>query len=66
MTMGDLNPEEDTRQTAGLVVSQEDPWAVIDRVQAAFADVPVEEIEAEFDRAIAEIRAEARARANRD
>lgn len=63
--MGELNPEAGTRQPAEPGASQEDPWAVIDRIQAAFADVPIEEIEAEFDRAIAEIRAEARAIANR-
>jgi hypothetical protein len=64
--MGELKPEGDTRQPWDLEVTQEDPWSVIDRVQAAFADVSVEEIEAEFDRAIAEIRAEARAGANRN
>jgi hypothetical protein len=61
--MGDLKPEEDTRQPAGSGVSQEDPWTVIDRIAAAFADVPAEVHEAEIDRIIAEIRAEARAEA---
>ena len=39
----------------------EDPFAVIERAREAFKDVPIEEIERETDRAIAEIRAKDRA-----
>ena len=64
--MGDLKPEEGTRQPVGLIVSQEDAWSVFDRVQAAFAVVPVDVHEAEVDRLIADIRAEARAEVESD
>lgn len=57
---------EDLRRFAEMEMADRDPWAVIDRVQAAFADVPIEEHEAEIDRVIAEIRAEARAEAAHD
>ena len=40
---------------------EEDPFAGIERAGAAFKDVPIEEIERETDRAIAEIRARDRA-----
>ncbi len=52
---------EDLRRFAELEKEREDPWAVLDLARAAFADVPDEEIEAEFDRVIAEVRAQARA-----
>ena len=52
---------EDLRRFAELEKASEDPWAIVDLVQAAFADVPIEEHEAEVDRVIAEICAEARA-----
>lgn len=57
---------EDLRRFAELEKAAGDPWAVIDLVQAAFADVPIEEHEAEVDRVIAEVRAEARVGAARD
>lgn len=52
---------EDLRRFAELEKASEDPWAVVDLVQATFADVPIEEHQAEVDRVIAEIRAQARA-----
>lgn len=51
---------DDWRRFAELEKDAEDPWAIIDEIRAAFADVSDEEIEAEVDRAIAELRAEAR------
>lgn len=38
--------------------SPSDPFAVIDRVRAAFVDVPDEEIQVETDRILAQLRAE--------
>jgi hypothetical protein len=43
----------------------DDPFAVIDKIRAAFADVPDEEIEAETARIIAEVRSEMRAERER-
>jgi hypothetical protein len=59
--MGELKPEEEMGQPAEMGVPQDDPSAVIDRVRAAFSDVHIDVHEAEIDRIIAEIRAEARA-----
>jgi prevent-host-death family protein len=53
---------EDWRKLARLEAEREERFAVLERARAAFADVPDEEIEAEFDRALAETRAGA----NRD
>lgn len=52
---------EDLRRFAELQKAKEDELAVFDRIEAAFADVPAEEIEAAADRAIARVRASARA-----
>jgi prevent-host-death family protein len=40
---------------------REDPFAILDELGAAFADVPPEEIEREAEKAVAEVRAEMRA-----
>ena len=52
---------DDLRRLSALEQSEEDPWAVIDLAQVVFADVPLEEHEAQVSRVIAEVRAEARA-----
>jgi prevent-host-death family protein len=52
---------EDWQRFARLEAERERRFAILDEVQAAFADVPVEEHEAQVSRVIAEIRAEARA-----
>jgi prevent-host-death family protein len=39
----------------------EDDFAVFDEISSAFADVPLEELEQEVDKAVAEVRAEMRA-----
>lgn len=52
---------EDLRRFAQLEAARERDFAVFDRIEAAFADVPVSEVEAEADRAIARVRADARA-----
>lgn len=44
---------------------RDDPFAVIDRMRAAFADVPAEPIEQEADRAIAAVRRRRREPATR-
>lgn len=49
---------QDDRVVAGESVEGENPFAVIDRMRAAFADVSDEEIERETAKAIAEVRAE--------
>jgi prevent-host-death family protein len=41
-----------------LEKQREEAFEVIDRMRAAFADVPEEELDAEVDKAIAEVRAE--------
>ena len=55
---------EDWQRFTRLEAEREKRFAVLERVRAAFADVPDEEIEAEFDRAIADVRAMARDGAN--
>lgn len=57
---------DDMRRFARLEENIKDKFAVFDRIEAAFADVPAEEIEAAADRAIAKVRADARARADRE
>jgi hypothetical protein len=43
---------------ARLDAQREERFAVVDRMRAAFADVPTEEIEREAAKAVAEVRAE--------
>lgn len=50
---------EDWQRFARLEAEREKQFAVFDRIEAAFADVPAEEIEAAADRAIAKVRANA-------
>lgn len=57
---------EDWQRFARLEAEREKRFAVLDEARAAFAGVPPEEIEAEFDRALAEVRAKARTGAARD
>ena len=57
---------EDWRKLARLEAEREKRFAVLERARAGFAGVPDEEIEAEFDRALGEVRARARTEAKRD
>ncbi|MFN8678240.1 MAG: type II toxin-antitoxin system Phd/YefM family antitoxin [Thermomicrobiales bacterium] len=57
---------EDWRRFTRLEAEREKRFAVLDEARAAFAGVPAEEVEAEFDRALAEVRAKARTGAERD
>lgn len=50
---------DELQRFADLDQASQDPFAVIDRVRAAFADVPDDEIERETDRILADIRANA-------
>jgi prevent-host-death family protein len=52
---------DDMRRFARLEETHKDEFAVFDRIEAAFAEVPTEEIEAAADQAIAKVRANARA-----
>jgi prevent-host-death family protein len=52
---------DDMRRFSRLEDSNKERFAVFDRIEAAFADVPIDEIETEADRAIAAVRANARA-----
>lgn len=54
---------DDMRRFSRLEENSREKFAVFDRIEAAFADVPVDEIEAEADRAIAAVRTNARAEA---
>lgn len=51
---------DDLRRLDQLDAKQSKSFAVIDEMRAAFQDVPVEEIEREAERALAEVRAEMR------
>ena len=48
----------DLERLAQFEKQREQRFAVVDRMRAAFADVPTEEIEREAARAVAEVRAE--------
>jgi prevent-host-death family protein len=52
---------DDLTRLERLEADWDEPFKVIDRVRAAFADVPDEELEREVDKAVAEARAELRA-----
>ena len=52
---------EDGRRLEGLEDEDEDPFAILDEMAAAFRGVPAEEIERETEKAVAEVRAEMRA-----
>ena len=52
---------EDGRRLEGLEDEEEDPFAILDEMAAAFRGVPAEEIERETEKALAEVRAEMRA-----
>jgi prevent-host-death family protein len=54
---------EDIRRLDQLARTREERFKVIDRMQAAFADIPPDEIERMALQTIAEVRAERRARA---
>jgi prevent-host-death family protein len=49
---------QDLAELQRMEAKRKEAFKVIDRMRAAFADVPEEEIDREVDRAIAEIRAE--------
>lgn len=57
---------DEMRRFDRLEEARKNDFAVFDRIEAAFADVPTEEIEAAADRAIARARANKRAEAARD
>lgn len=52
---------EELRRWDRLDEERDDPFAVIDRMRAAFADVSTDEIESEVAKAVAEVRAETKA-----
>lgn len=52
---------EDWQGREGLDDEEEDPFAIIDEMAAAFRGVPADEIEREAEKAVAEVRAEMRA-----
>ena len=51
---------EDWRRFEEFERDQQDPFAILDEMGAAFKDVPLEEIEREAAKALAEVRAETR------
>ena len=53
---------DDLQRLRRYEVERKENFAVLDRMREAFQDVPAEEIEREVARAIAEVRAEKRAR----
>jgi prevent-host-death family protein len=52
---------EDWRRFEECECDREDPFAILDEMGAAFKDVPLEEIERETEKALAEVRAEMQA-----
>ena len=65
-TRKETTPEDErVDAVTSTEAEKEDPFAVIDRMRAAFADVPDEEIVAETDRILAGVREEMRAERER-
>jgi prevent-host-death family protein len=52
---------DDLEKLRGMEAQREERFKVIDRMRAAFEDVPEDVLEREVDKAVAEVRAEARA-----
>jgi prevent-host-death family protein len=52
---------EDWQRREEWADEEEDPFAILDEMAAAFRGVPAEEIERETEKAVAEVRAEMRA-----
>lgn len=57
---------EEFRRLTALEARRKADFAILEEMQAAFADVPNEEVEREIERALAEVRAAARAPVGRE